>query len=770
MRNVVVAVAVACAVCGCVVVHDTETEWRENETRSALEGPGNEDTLIVQRRKDKFEVDSGRRIAIGFFPGAGEFSETEYVKWGDVEAKSWFDYWVTATVGQPFSLFVPTIESLLIAPFTAPTNPASAFSLVGCHRWQGTGQPDKVVEKGPSTTVLKKAGFLFLQGRDTVGKTEDGTDLHWRYPGFDALVEAARSRGWVAVVDSDGAIAYRRFRLSPSVADGLEFEDVRKGADPIADRWIAYQREIRGIKPICTALSAAPGYAFCDANVSNAVTELRRKVDALIADSQTNDLETVATVRAEISDLKGKLEGAAKKEIERLLSAAEWRHALQLCDALLRSDGEGADGYLEVWVSERKNKAVAELEKIRIAEERRKQEEKVRRREAERARLEARLKDARKLFADRDWNAVVALCRSELQHMPSGFVMPVEALERKSFETFLEFETLLEQAEDELARQAMIEAERKAQQLVERKRRIQAEIQAAKTGGLYCVIDLSGGPNAAEWPVSSLSAMPMGRWPDAYKTTKLVLRRIEAGTFIMGDTDDESHRVTLTKPFYMGVFEVTQRQWKLVMGTSLGASSFSGRGDTFPAYRVSYDDIRGSSLGAQWPTSSDVDASSFLGRLREKTGLDFDLPTEAQWEYACRAGTETVYYWGDEMDHDYAWYGGFFGDDATTHPVGMKRPNTWGLYDMSGNVWEWCRDWKDSYDEMRKYGVNPKGGSGKSKYRVLRGGGWTVDPTSFCREALDASEVNVSKWRLVDGKFREAQRGYPSFRLSLTLL
>lgn len=755
MRYVVVAVAVACAVCGCVVIRDTEKEWRENETRFTLDGPGNEDARIVQWSKNRFEVDSGRRIAIGFFPGAGEFNETKYVKWEDLEAKSWFDYWVSVTVGQPFALFVPTVESLLITPFIVPTNPASGFSLVGCHRWQGTGQPDKVVEKGPSATFLKKAGFfLVLQGRDTVGKTEDGTDLHWRYPGFDVLVESARSKGQVAVVDSDGAIAYRRFRLSPSVADGLEFEDVRKGADSIADRWIAYQREIREIKPICTALTSAPGYAFCDANVSNAVTELRRKVDALIADSHANDQETVAAVRAEISNLKGKLEIAAKKEIERLLSAAEWKHALRLCDALLPPDGEDSDGDLEMWVSERKNKAVAELEKIRIAEERRQREEETRRKEAararqkaERVRREARLKDARKLFADKDWNAVIALCRSELQHMPLVTFernMPVVAVERKPFEA------LLKQAKDELTRQAMIEAELKAQQLIEQKRRIQAE----KTGGFYCVIDLSGGPNAVEWPVSSFSDLPMGRWPDVYKTTKLVLRRIEAGTFIMGDRDDESHRVTLAKPFYMGVFEVTQRQWKLVMGTSLGASSFSGRGDTFPAYRVSYDDIRGSSLGSQWPVSSDVDASSFLGRLREKTGLDFDLPTEAQWEYACRAGTETVYYWGNEMNHDYAWYGGFFGDDATTHPVGMKRPNAWGLYDMSGNVWEWCRDW-NYYGKW-------------IKSRVLRGGGGTVDPTSFCREGLDPSDA--SKWCLgPDGKFKNVQSS-PGFRLSLTLL
>ena len=240
---------------------------------------------------------------------------------------------------------------------------------------------------------------------------------------------------------------------------------------------------------------------------------------------------------------------------------------------------------------------------------------------------------------------------------------------------------------------------------------------------LYCVVDLSSGPTATMYPVSYLCAIP----PSAYTATKLILRRIEAGTFIMGtDQSDESRRVTLAKPFYMGVFEVTQKQWELVMGSWPGPSPSSsrGRGDAYPAYYVSYDDIRGSSSGARWPASAAVDASSFLGRLRAKTGLDFDLPTEAQWEYACRAGTATTYYWGDAMDGAYAWYSdnsatvGNLGR-KTTHPVGTRKPNAWGLYDMSGNVWEWCRDWYGT----PAYGTDPKG-SASGSYRVFRGGSW----------------------------------------------
>ena len=226
---------------------------------------------------------------------------------------------------------------------------------------------------------------------------------------------------------------------------------------------------------------------------------------------------------------------------------------------------------------------------------------------------------------------------------------------------------------------------------------------------LYLVVDLSAGANASSYSVSYLGSVPSGGWTDEYKTTKLVLRRIPAGTYMMQNASN----VTLTKPFYCGVFEVTQKQYSLVMGSN--PSRFEG--DALPVERVSYNTIRGSSNGAKWPSSSAVDSDSFMGKLRSRTGLDFDLPTEAQWEYACRAGTTTICYWGNSMDDNYAWHCG--NSSSTTHKVGTKTPNAWGLYDMSGNVWEWCLD---RYGTLA-YGTDPKGSSSGSG-RVFRGGSW----------------------------------------------
>lgn len=243
----------------------------------------------------------------------------------------------------------------------------------------------------------------------------------------------------------------------------------------------------------------------------------------------------------------------------------------------------------------------------------------------------------------------------------------------------------------------------------------------------YLVVDLSGGKDATSYPVSELSAIPEGGWTGEYKTTKLVLRLIEPGSFKMNGSYD----VTLTKPYYMGVFEITQKQYELVTGSN--PSRF--KGDTLPVKWVSWNTIRGDSSAYNWPSVKTVASSSFVGLLQLKTGLHFDLPTEAQWEYACRAGTTTTYYWGDSIDGAYAWYDE--NSNSTTHEVGTREPNAFGLYDMSGNVWEWCLD---RFGNLSS-GVDPQG-SFSGADRVGRGGSWNsskYDCTSSYRYGFDPS-------------------------------
>jgi len=228
---------------------------------------------------------------------------------------------------------------------------------------------------------------------------------------------------------------------------------------------------------------------------------------------------------------------------------------------------------------------------------------------------------------------------------------------------------------------------------------------------LYMVIDLSAGANASTYPVSYLEEVPSGGWSDEYKTTKLVMRRIESGTCV----------VTVSKPYYIGVFEVTQEQYALITGET--PSHFEGT--CLPVESVSYNKIRGSNRGAQYPSSTDVDTDSFLGKLRERTGLDIDLPTEIQWEYACRANTTTTYSYGDNANGNYMWYLGCSGS-KNTRSVGLwGKNNAWGLYDMHGNVWEWCQDWIDDYPSGRV--TDPTGPESGSR-RVIRGGSWDDSP------------------------------------------
>jgi formylglycine-generating enzyme required for sulfatase activity len=198
------------------------------------------------------------------------------------------------------------------------------------------------------------------------------------------------------------------------------------------------------------------------------------------------------------------------------------------------------------------------------------------------------------------------------------------------------------------------------------------------------------------------------------------LARIPAGDFIMGSSDAEKghftneapqHRVKITRPFFMGVTQVTQEQYTVVMANN--PSGFSGKAN--PVESVSWDD-----------------AVAFCRKLSAKAGKTVRLPTEAEWEYACRAGSTTRFGFGDndkELDK-YAWYDG--NSDRTSHPVGQKKPNAWGLYDMHGNVWQWCSDWyQDSYRDLGA--VDPTGPA-EGKSRVLRGGCW-IDGSIFCRSA-----------------------------------
>ena len=194
--------------------------------------------------------------------------------------------------------------------------------------------------------------------------------------------------------------------------------------------------------------------------------------------------------------------------------------------------------------------------------------------------------------------------------------------------------------------------------------------------------------------------------------------QILANTFKMGSTDGERdeqpvHTVTISQPFYMSATEVTQEQWKTVMGTEpWKGKKYVQVGDSFPAVYVSWEDVQTFLDG--------------LNVLSEST--QYRLPTEAEWEYAARAGTMTAYSFGDDESKldDYAWFAANAWDagEQYAHRVGQKQPNTWGLYDMHGNVWEWVSDWYDS-DYYQDSPQSDPPGSETGPYKVIRGGSFS---------------------------------------------
>ncbi|MBI3755375.1 MAG: formylglycine-generating enzyme family protein, partial [Deltaproteobacteria bacterium] len=183
---------------------------------------------------------------------------------------------------------------------------------------------------------------------------------------------------------------------------------------------------------------------------------------------------------------------------------------------------------------------------------------------------------------------------------------------------------------------------------------------------------------------------------------------VKGGCFQMGDTfgDGESdakpvHEVCVDD-LYMGKYEVTQIQWKAIMGDN--PSQFKDCGDNCPVENVSWSDIQ-----------------EYLTKLNNKTGKKYRLPTEAEWEYAARSGGKNEKYSGGNAPDSVAWYGSNSG--SKTHPVGQKQPNRLGIYDMTGNVWEWVQDRYDGNYYKNSPKNNPKGSDSES-YRVLRGGSW----------------------------------------------
>ncbi|MFM8729224.1 MAG: formylglycine-generating enzyme family protein [Planctomycetaceae bacterium] len=226
-------------------------------------------------------------------------------------------------------------------------------------------------------------------------------------------------------------------------------------------------------------------------------------------------------------------------------------------------------------------------------------------------------------------------------------------------------------------------------------------------------------------PAESPPAAATGGQPkEVVNTIGMKLLLIPAGTFTMGSPASEKyrydnetqHQLTLTKPFYMGRTEVTQGQWKKVIGTETWkGAGYVQEGDDYPAVYVSWDD-----------------AVEFCKKLSAMEGKVYRLPTEAEWEYACRGGTKTAFSFGnDEAElSKYAWWGGLFGngnarDEKYPHRVAQKLPNPYGLHDMHGNVHEWCSDWKDVYPSTPL--TDPRGPDAGS-FRVLRGGSWLSAP------------------------------------------
>ena len=291
---------------------------------------------------------------------------------------------------------------------------------------------------------------------------------------------------------------------------------------------------------------------------------------------------------------------------------------------------------------------------------------------------------------------------------------------------------------------------------------------AGTEGGEYLVIDISGGHGARQYPVSYIDAPPEGGWGREFKTDKLVFRLITPCAFEMGsdsplNRDNPPHSVELSHPYYMSVFPITNGQWLNVMGGDM-ESLLSRRMAWETVEEDEYEDrrlwtmsdygdaasARGELDGERWPKSAKVPRESLVGVLRRKTGIgNIDLPTEAEWEFACkwRGYDRFCYQDGDDDGNSRAYRG--WGE------VGCGKPNGWGLYDMcSGNAWEFC---VDKYARLHDGKVvDPAGGEDTAVGSILKGGVTNVGLgclTSSAELRLDTDiccqcESDVDEWAI----------------------
>ena len=277
--------------------------------------------------------------------------------------------------------------------------------------------------------------------------------------------------------------------------------------------------------------------------------------------------------------------------------------------------------------------------------------------------------------------------------------------------------------------------------------------------------DVSFSPIRRRYFVSS-NAVPGGVQNRMYKTEYLLLRKIHAAGVVwrMGSPESEydrtaarelPHKVSLTRDYYIGVYEITQSQFSRLYGSN--PSQHKGDeypdSDVYPVGKIGWSLMRGSPDTYTWPGNGhSVDDAKYIGLLRGRSGIEsFDIPTEAQWEYACRAGTGTAYGNGGLNDKDARWGAtpceamAWYTDNCETngvkrvHPVGEKEPNAWNLYDMHGNASEWCLDWLADVNEAVTNAVsyNP-GGPETGSQKVLRGGGYSSNRI-VCRSACRSS-------------------------------